>query len=95
MQVVQTPKIDYVPSSSYHTLLFFLGFHNVEEAQSERKKLQTLIGTLRYTTARRYYGYLARKGLGKSTSRQSAKFSVRSKTNYKEAQSKEWKVTFI
>ena len=53
------------------------------------------IGTLRYTTARRYYGYHDRKGLGKSTSRQSAKFSVRSKINCKEAQSKEWKVTFI
>ena len=54
-----------------------------------------VVGTLRYTTARRYYGYHDRKGLGESTSRQSAKFSVRSKTNYKEAQSKEWTVTFI
>ena len=49
----------------------------------------SIIGTLRYTTARRYYGYHDRKGLEESTSRQSAKFSVRSRTNYKEAQSKE------
>ena len=40
-----------------------------------------IIGTLRYTTARRYYGYHDRKGLGESTSRQSPKFSVRRKTN--------------
>ena len=54
-----------------------------------------IIGTLRYTTARCYYGYHDRKDLGESTSRQSAKFSAISKTKYKGAQSKEWKVTFI
>ena len=59
------------------------------------RRTRAVLGTLRYTTARRYYGYHDRKGLGESTSRQSAKFSVRRKTNYKEAQSKEWKVTFI
>ena len=47
------------------------------------------LGTLRYTTARRYYGYHGRKGLGESTSRQSPKFSVMIKTKFKEAQSKE------
>ena len=36
------------------------------------------IGTLRCNTARRYYCYHDRKGLGESTARQSAKFSVRS-----------------
>ena len=69
---------------------------NRNETFEIRGKRKLTLGTLRYTTAGHYYGYHDRKGLGESTSRQSAKFSVRRKTNYKdEAQSKEWKVTFI
>ena len=40
-----------------------------------------ILGTLRYTAARWYYGYHDQKGLGESMSQQSAKFSVIIKQN--------------